>query len=64
MSSPPIVPTIRGDAVHVGGHVFAMTAMPSVFPVDGQPHALARGGLQIVSDGQYAGSRDLRLPTP
>jgi len=41
------VPTIRGDAVHVGGHVAAVTATPNVFLVDGQSHTLPRGSRHI-----------------
>jgi hypothetical protein len=55
VSARPYVPTIRDNAVHMGGHVFAVTATPNAFLVDGQPHTLPRGGLYIVSDGQYAG---------
>jgi hypothetical protein len=32
--------------------------------VDGEPHTLPPGSRHIFSDSQYAGSRDLRLPTP
>jgi hypothetical protein len=54
-STPPFVPSVRGDAVSFGGHVFGATATPNAFTVDGQPHQLPSGGLYIFSDGQYGG---------
>ena len=62
VSSAPFVPAIRGDAVHLGGHAFAVTATPNVFLVDSRQHALPPGALHTFSDGEYGGSRDLRLP--
>ena len=55
VSARPFVPTIRDNALHMGGHVFAVTATPNAFQVDGLPHTLPRGGLYIFSDGAYGG---------
>lgn len=59
-STPPFVPRVRVDAVSFGGHVFAVTATPNAFAVDGQPHQLPPGGIYIFSDGQYGGQYQRR----
>jgi len=55
VTARPFVPTLRDGAVHMGGHVFAVTPMPNVFLVDGQSYTLRRGGKFIFSDGEYGG---------